>query len=488
MTRQPLTNAPVADPPSPVEILQIETAPRPGFTLAVLVCADLLALLLAEGLSVILRFPHNWPAQLLLYSQLWPACALFIFAYAVKGLYSGVALNPANELRRITLATNLVFLVLGAVIFLLKVSDQYSRSFFLIAWLLSILFVPLFRSLVRLRFAPQPWWGHPVVILGGGWVGRRVIETLMTHPEIGLKPVALLDSDPASIESGDIPLIASLDMAPQLAQQLRSPYAILALPEIPNEEFQTILEQYTHNFRQLVVIPHLLGFSSLWVEARDMDGLLGLEVRQQLLIPESRLLKRSVDLIGASLGLGLISPLLLLIALLVKLDSAGPLFFVQERLGHQGQLFKAYKFRSMYQDAEQRLHQILETDVERRREYEKFHKLRHDPRVTSVGRLLRKLSLDELPQLWNVIRGEMSLVGPRAYMPRERHEMEGKEHTILQVVPGITGLWQVSGRNHLSFQQRLDLDVYYVRNWSIWLDIHILARTIWVVLTGHGAL
>jgi Undecaprenyl-phosphate galactose phosphotransferase WbaP len=262
----------------------------------------------------------------------------------------------------------------------------------------------------------------------------------------------------------------------------------LALPELANEEFQKILEQYTQNFRHLVVIPYLLGLSSLWVEARDMDGLLGLEVRQQLLIPQSRLLKRSVDLIGATLGLVMISPLLMLIVILVKLDSAGPLFFVQERLGYKGQLFKAYKFRSMYQDAEQRLQQILETDAERRQEYEKFHKLRQDPRVTWLGRLLRKLSLDELPQLWNVIRGEMSLVGPRAYMPQEQHEMEGKEHTILQVVPGITGLWQVSGRNHLSFQQRLDLDIYYVRNWSIWLDIHILARTIWVVLTGHGAL
>jgi FlaA1/EpsC-like NDP-sugar epimerase len=206
MAYQPLTKVPITDPPAPVDNRPIESSPRPGFTLAVLVFTDLLALLLAEGLSIILRFPHNWPVQLHLYSQLWPACALFIFAYAVKGLYSGVALNPANELRRITLATNLVFLVQGAVIFLLKVSDQYSRSFFLIAWFLTILFVPLFRSLVRLHLVPRRWWGHPVVILGGGWVGRRVIETLITHPEIGLKPVALLDSDPATVESVDIPL------------------------------------------------------------------------------------------------------------------------------------------------------------------------------------------------------------------------------------------------------------------------------------------
>ncbi len=214
---------------------------------------------------------------------------------------------------------------------------------------------------------------------------------------------------------------------------------------------------------------------------------LSLEVRQQLLNRRSMILKRLFDLGAAALGLVAILPLLLVLGLLVKLDSPGPLFFAQERLGLNGERFRAFKFRSMYVNAEERLQQILHADPAARQEYDLFHKLRHDPRVTPVGRILRKFSIDELPQLWNVLRGEMSLVGPRAYMPKELAKMNGTEQIILQVLPGITGLWQVSGRNRLSFPARLEIDIYYVRNWSAWLDLHILAKTVWVVLTGDGA-
>jgi len=141
----------------------------------------------------------------------------------------------------------------------------------------------------------------------------------------------------------------------------------------------------------------------------------------------------------------------------------------------------------MYTNAEERLRHLLEQNPYMREEYELFHKLKNDPRVTRAGRFLRKLSLDELPQLWNVLRGEMSLVGPRAYLPRELPAMEGAERIILRVLPGVTGLWQVSGRSEISFSDRLEIDVYYVRNWSMWLDLYILARTVWVVLFGRGA-
>lgn len=152
-----------------------------------------------------------------------------------------------------------------------------------------------------------------------------------------------------------------------------------------------------------------------------------------------------------------------------------------------GRIFTVLKFRTMYADADRKLDRILATDPERRREYERYHKLEDDPRVTPVGRFLRRYSLDELPQVFNVLRGEMSLVGPRAYMPTELPQMNGLSWAVLQVPPGITGLWQVSGRNALSFDQRLDLDVHYVQNWSVWLDLYLLARTVPTVLSGEGA-
>jgi lipopolysaccharide/colanic/teichoic acid biosynthesis glycosyltransferase len=152
-----------------------------------------------------------------------------------------------------------------------------------------------------------------------------------------------------------------------------------------------------------------------------------------------------------------------------------------------GRIFTIFKFRSMYCDADERLADVLDADPERRREYERYHKLEDDPRVTPIGRILRDYSLDELPQLLNVVLGNMSLVGPRAYLPAELEDMRGLEKVILQTPPGVTGLWQVSGRNNLPFDRRVNLDVHYVQNWSVWLDLYLIARTLPTVVTGEGA-
>ncbi len=156
-------------------------------------------------------------------------------------------------------------------------------------------------------------------------------------------------------------------------------------------------------------------------------------------------------------------------------------------MGQGGRCFRVLKFRTMHVGAHERLHEVLDRDPQARAEYEQYAKLKDDPRVTRVGRLLRRTSLDELPQLWNVLRGEMSLVGPRAYMPGELPRMNGRARTIGRAMPGVTGLWQVSGRNHLTFEERIDLDRRYVQNWSLSLDLYLLARTVPTVLFGRGA-
>ena len=198
-------------------------------------------------------------------------------------------------------------------------------------------------------------------------------------------------------------------------------------------------------------------------------------------------LKWIVDRVAAFVLLGPALPLMLLIALVIRLENTGPVLFSQTRLGWRGSRFQALKFRTMYVDAERRLANILETDQSARAEYETFRKLRDDPRLTRVGRFLRRYSLDELPQLINVLRGEMSVVGPRPYMPRELPAMGSATTIILSGMPGLTGLWQVSGRNSLSFEQRLSLDMQYVRRYSVALDVSILLRTLNVVVTGEGA-
>lgn len=203
-------------------------------------------------------------------------------------------------------------------------------------------------------------------------------------------------------------------------------------------------------------------------------------------IPEK--LKRVIDIIGAAVLIVLSLPLFIILPILIRLDSPGPVFYRQQRIGKHGLIFTAWKFRTMVVDAEKKLDEILSNDPEQRRQFQVFHKLRNDPRVTRVGRVLRRHSVDELPQLWNVLRGEMSLVGPRAYLPHELDHMpEEARRVILSVRPGLTGLWQVSGRNEISFDTRVQLEEHYVRNWSIWLDIRILLKTIGAVLTGRGA-
>ena len=283
-----------------------------------------------------------------------------------------------------------------------------------------------------------------------------------------------------------VPIVGDLALAPILAQRLKIPYAVVAMPGLDSPKLLQIIERIGGQFTHLLIIPDLFGFASMGVPAKSLGGILGVEVRQQLLLPGPRLAKRIMDTVLTGTGGLLVAPFLLLIALLIKLDSKGPVFYWQNRLGKDGSYFKAYKFRTMHGDGEERLKAILDADPALHAEYDIYHKLRTDPRVTRIGRFLRKFSLDEFPQLLNVLKGDMSLVGPRPYIERELTEMSGQEKIILRAPPGMTGMWQVSDRNATSFAQRCQIDVYYVRNWSPWLDIHILAKTFGVVIKGSG--
>jgi Undecaprenyl-phosphate galactose phosphotransferase WbaP len=295
----------------------------------------------------------------------------------------------------------------------------------------------------------------------------------------------LLRGQFAEIEG--VPIVGGLDLAPLLAKRLGIAYAIVAMPGQRARKLLQITERVGGLFPHLLLIPDLIGFGSIGVPAREIAGVVGVEVRRQLLLPGPRLAKRMMDLALAGAGGIFILPIIAVLALLVRIDSKGAALYKQKRLGRDGVPFTAFKFRTMHGDGEERLKAVLEADPKLRAEYEEFHKLAFDPRITRVGRVLRKYSLDELPQLLNVLRGEMSLVGPRPYLERELSDMKEHHHLILRSMPGLTGLWQVSDRNATSFAERLKMDVQYVRNWSPWLDLYVLARTFGVVIGGTGS-
>jgi len=458
-------------------------------TACCLLTVDLLALSVATGTAVWLRWVFGGSFTLAQYGQLWPLLAAFPAVFAFQGLYQARARSPAEELRHLVRSITLVFLLAGATAFLAKQGEAWSRGVYLMAWAFSLPAVPLARALVRMAISRRAWYGVPVLILGAGRTGELVVQQLHANPATGLRPVAMLDDDVT--KHGDlkgVPVVGGLDMAPEIARECGVRHVVVAMPGADHRRLLELEQQEEGVFPHVILIPPLVGFAGMWVEARGLGAVLGLEVRRRLLLIWPRLIKRTLDLLGVILlGILVALPVMLLIASVIKLTSPGPVLYAQRRLGRGGREFTAWKFRSMVRDADAVLKHHLSAHPELRAEWERDHKLRHDPRVTAIGRLLRRTSMDELPQLWNVLVGQMSLVGPRPIVEAEVDKY-GHQYTLYtRVRPGMSGLWQVSGRSDTSYTERVALDVYYVRNWSVWLDVYILAATVRTVLAGAGA-
>jgi Undecaprenyl-phosphate galactose phosphotransferase WbaP len=263
--------------------------------------------------------------------------------------------------------------------------------------------------------------------------------------------------------------------------------AVVAMPSASGAELSRLVEHSARLFSHVYVLTRLTGLSSLGVEIRDIGSMMALEFQRSLLVPSHQAVKRALDIATSTALLILLAPVMAVIALLVRREAKAPVFFSQVRLGRDGRTFRMWKFRSMLPNGQAILEKLLAEDPQARAEWDANHKLRNDPRVTSLGRILRKTSLDELPQLWNVLKGDMSLVGPRPIVKDEIVKYGEGYDFYTRVVPGLTGLWQVSGRSDTTYGQRVDLDIFYVRNWSPWLDFYLLARTVTVVLTGRGS-
>jgi len=418
-----------------------------------------------------------------------PSVAVWVGLCAFLGLYPGYGLDQVEELRRQTYAVLGTLAITAIFALALQVGDLMSRLALVLSFLGLLLFAPLTRPLVKWLMRKVGLWGKPVIIFSFGQPGERIATLLTRAWGLGYIPAAVFGSKPAPTRRRfeQAPESKSLAAAMLLSEKNGVDTVIFAMPHTRREHLARLVSWASFGFQHVMVIPNLEGITNSAVVARDFAGVFGVEIRHNLLNPSVRRVKRALDLSATLVGGILILPLILVLCLLVWLESQGAIFYRAQRLGRDGKLFSCVKFRTMVPDAEATLQRMLKKDPKVREEYLKYHKLREDPRVTRVGRFLRKTSLDELPQLWNVLKGEMSLVGPRPYLPRESEEIGVMQSEILRVYPGITGPWQVGGRNHASFDERIKIDAYYVRNWSIWLDIMLLAHTVRALLLDRGA-
>jgi Undecaprenyl-phosphate galactose phosphotransferase WbaP len=408
------------------------------------------------------------------------------FAYYVLGLYPGYGLDDVEKLRRRVVATAIVFGSLLVWDYLTQ-DGMWSRGVLLASWAVATIAVPMSATWIQNALVRAGCWGTPVIVVGARDAGARLVATLKDDRRLGLVPVGFLDYDTSLIGStvAGVTVLGPVSSAERYARDVK--VAALALPELSGPQLAYLSSKLP--FSHVIVLPELSGLPTSSVSPRDLGGILGLEIKKNLLLPHNRVLKRILDYLIAVPAFVFTLPLVLYLSLAIVAISPGNPFFAQTREGKAGRKIRVLKLRTMYRDAEARLKQHLEADPALQAEWQRFFKLRHDPRILPyVGSFLRKSSLDEVPQLFNVLKGDMSLVGPRPFPDYHLAKFNLSFRELRRSVPpGLTGLWQVSARSDGDLVAQEALDSRYIRNWSLWLDLHILSRTVIVVLAARGA-
>jgi len=446
-------------------------------------------LALNEIVAVQFRTPFHY------YIFIWWIPLVYLVIYIYEGLYS--RRSPYwDEVGRLLRADFIGTGAIFAILTLLKMSDRYSRLLLLLMWLFLVFLHPLFRFWGKRILFSLGIWREKVAVWGTGPLAVSLAKALISDRHMGFELIGFISFSPiektaVQMSGGhSFPILGTLESAIDSGAVSRSTRIALADEEMTSESASARLNDMVRYFHNILLVPSALKIPVLNTEPLHLfrEQMMVLKIRNNLLSPLNRIIKRGFDLVLTFLVLPFLLPLGLFLALLIRLESSGEVIFSQERIGHRGKRFRLYKFRSMYRDNDRILKQYLAENSEAEVEWKRYRKFRGtDPRVTRVGRFLRKASLDELPQFLNVLKGEMSLVGPRPYLPGEREEMGAKFDIIVEARPGISGLWQVSGRNNLDFTDRLRLDEWYVSNWTLWLDVEILVKTVGVVLKRDGA-
>jgi Undecaprenyl-phosphate galactose phosphotransferase WbaP len=472
------------------QILVLPEVKQRSWATAAIVLIDVVALELALFLGCIVRYYLHSIFPISLSRAQYQGLALGVLtlplAYYWMGLYPGYGMGAVQRIRGRVYATFSIFVVLLTWNYAFQ-DHQWSRGVLLLTMFFALILAPALESPLRKALIAHGILGVPMVVLGGGSTGAMVVKTLKKESDLGLVPVGILDDNPAKwgTEIHGVPVVGPLSAAEAFAG--RAKIALVALPGISGAHLSELVQGLS--FANIIIVPDLFGIQSLWITSRDLGGVLGLEVKKNLLVTGNRFLKRLLDY-AISIPAFIVSlPLLLAAAVWIKLVSPGPVLFRQEREGPNGKRISMLKLRTMHCDSDRLLVEYLDGHPEEKINWLRFFKLKKDPRILpAIGVFLRRYSLDELPQLWNVLRGDMSLVGPRPFPYYHLNQFPASfRYLRASVMPGITGLWQVTARSDGDLTVQEVEDTYYIRNWSPWLDIYILLRTVQTVISAKGA-
>ncbi len=395
-----------------------------------------------------------------------------------------------SELKEVIKIVLLVVVV--DAVYLFTVKSHFSRAWFFSIIALAVFFLPLFRIYAKKAMAFMGLWYRPTVIVGCGDNAVNSAQAIESDFSMGHKVVAFLKPNGVSCSCVSInghPVLPIGFDPEKTYLSLGSPYVVFALDIFPREEKEKrILDKWMSMCSDMIIVPPVSGlplYGAETVNILSQEALL-LRLKNNLARRWPKLIKRTFDIAVSTLLLILLVPLFAFLFWKIRQDG-GKATYAHERVGYKGKQFHCLKFRSMIIDADKVLEKLLQENQEARDEWGRDFKLKNDPRITKIGDILRKTSLDELPQLWNVLKGDMSLVGPRPIVEGERNRYGDFISYYEESRPGMTGLWQVSGRNDVDYKQRVDLDVWYARNWSLWHDIVILLKTVPVVFFREGS-
>ena len=377
------------------------------------------------------------------------------------------------------------------LIYFLKASGQASRLFILLLGIFVLINVCVIRYAVLKFLKRRNIFYEPIVVIGAGLTAEKVIKFWREDLGYRYKVVGLIDDHPVSATlPKDYPILGGLVEARSLIRAAKVKTVVIAAPGLDKERLQELIGKIQPHVKKISFVPDLIGtpMSSVELSILFSEKILMLNLRNNLASPTNRIIKRTFDLICTIFGGLMISPILLGIALAVAIDNRSlSVIFAHRRVGRAGKKFPCYKFQTMQPWSDEKFKQYLADNPDAQKEWDESFKLTHDPRVTKLGNFLRRTSLDELPQLWNVIRGEMSLVGPRPIVQAEVVRYGKNIREYYMVLPGITGMWQVSGRSDTTYPERVAMDTWYVRNWSVWIDLMYLFKTVKAVVQSRGA-
>lgn len=429
------------------------------------------------------------------FSNIWWLPLVVVFCLLYENLYSK-RLPYWTEVEILIKAATLSIFLTIVWLYLAQVNEEVSRTLIVLTWFGLIFLLPLYRYFGKLLLARIGLWKKQVIIVGSGNAAALIAKALVREKTIGYDIFGIIEMKNNLSNSkhmnqvSNLPLLGSIEEADKIITEAGIDDIIIAISGLPTSRLVKITNRMQRLASNVYLMPDLFGLALNGIELQYFfqEQSLLLQIKNRLKSTYNRLIKQTMDLLLGTFLFFITLPILMLLALAVKLDSKGPAFYVGERIGQGGKLFRCYKFRTMYTDSEKLLASHLKENPQAQIQWEHYQKLTgYDPRVTKVGDFLRRFSLDELPQLINIVKGEMSLVGPRPYLPREKKIMGEWLNDITVAKPGLTGLWQVSGRNNINFGGRLKLDSWYMKNWSPWFDLLIIFRTVKVVINADGA-